>query len=169
MYRHVRRLRGIRVRRRLDVLDRHAWSARLLSPTPAVNCNPLWGDNSSNADTAMQIEGQVIALLPIEAEHVLALDDLPVHHNEPFDRLFIAQARTEQMTLVRVNAAVRVYAEQVNILCSLAHLRQPHRERGCRGQHHAKRVCGQRRPCGGRRTVVASAATAFVVKQRHGY
>jgi PIN domain nuclease of toxin-antitoxin system len=41
-----------------------------------------------------------ITLLQVELEHVLALDTLPMHHKDPFDRLLIAQARIEEATLV---------------------------------------------------------------------
>lgn len=39
-------------------------------------------------------------LLDVELSHVLALDSLPFHHKDPFDRLLIAQARHENLTLV---------------------------------------------------------------------
>ncbi len=39
-------------------------------------------------------------LLTIELPHILALDGLPLHHRDPFDRLLIAQARHENLTLV---------------------------------------------------------------------
>jgi PIN domain nuclease of toxin-antitoxin system len=39
-------------------------------------------------------------LLPIKVEHVEAVRYLPLHHGEPFDRLIIAQAQIEGMTLV---------------------------------------------------------------------
>ena len=32
-----------------------------------------------------------IQLLPIALDHILALDQLPLHHGDPFDRLLIAQ------------------------------------------------------------------------------
>ena len=63
-----------------------------------------------------QTEDQVVTLLPVEGRHVLALDDLPTHHGDPFDRLLIAQARTEEMTLVSADSAVQAYAEQAAIL-----------------------------------------------------
>ena len=37
--------------------------------------------------------------LPLELRHSLALFDLPRHHKDPFDRLLIAQAREEGLTL----------------------------------------------------------------------
>lgn len=54
-----------------------------------------------------QTHAGVISLLPIEARHVFALYDLPLHHNDPFDRLLLAQARTEGVTLVTVDAVIR--------------------------------------------------------------
>ena len=53
-----------------------------------------------------QTEDQVVALLSIEGRHVLALDNLPTHHSDPFDRLLIAQAHSEGMTLVSADGAV---------------------------------------------------------------
>ena len=41
-----------------------------------------------------------LALLPIEATHLTGLCRLPHHHRDPFDRLLIAQAMAEGMTLV---------------------------------------------------------------------
>ena len=37
---------------------------------------------------------------PIELQHVTAVEHLPLHHRDPFDRLLIAQARAERLTLV---------------------------------------------------------------------
>ncbi len=41
-----------------------------------------------------------IELLPIETTHIFALDTLPLHHKDPFDRLLIAQAQVEGATLI---------------------------------------------------------------------
>jgi PIN domain nuclease of toxin-antitoxin system len=41
-----------------------------------------------------------VEVLPITVEHVLALDDLPPHHKDPFDRMLIAQATAEDATLI---------------------------------------------------------------------
>lgn len=56
-----------------------------------------------------QIDTQRYELLDIRAEHVLALDVLPRHHNDPFDRLLIAQASTEQVPLVSTDAVFKQY------------------------------------------------------------
>ncbi|HEX8355152.1 MAG TPA: type II toxin-antitoxin system VapC family toxin [Pyrinomonadaceae bacterium] len=39
-------------------------------------------------------------VLPIELGHVLALDALPAHHKDPFDRLLVAQSNVEGASLV---------------------------------------------------------------------
>lgn len=41
-----------------------------------------------------------LRILPVELSHVLHLENLPLHHKDPFDRLLISQAIVEEMTLV---------------------------------------------------------------------
>jgi PIN domain nuclease of toxin-antitoxin system len=41
-----------------------------------------------------------ITLLPIELPHIYGLSNLPDHHKDPFDRLLIAQAMIEGLTLL---------------------------------------------------------------------
>ena len=47
--------------------------------------------------------------LPITAEHGLAAADLPRHHDDPFDRMLVAQALAEGLTLVSRDARLRAY------------------------------------------------------------
>lgn len=49
------------------------------------------------------------ALLTIELAHVYALQSLPLHHNDPFDRLLIAQAKTERLSLVSADYELARY------------------------------------------------------------
>jgi PIN domain nuclease of toxin-antitoxin system len=39
-------------------------------------------------------------LLPVAIPHVEALGKLPMHHRDPFDRMLVAQALTENLILV---------------------------------------------------------------------
>lgn len=39
-------------------------------------------------------------LLPVSTEHVMAVESLPWHHRDPFDRMLIAQAKTEKIVLI---------------------------------------------------------------------
>lgn len=54
-----------------------------------------------------------IQLLPIELSHISYLEQLPRHHNNPFDRIIIAQAIIEDMTVVTVDHAFADYSVQV--------------------------------------------------------
>jgi PIN domain nuclease of toxin-antitoxin system len=47
--------------------------------------------------------------LPIREEHVSELNRLSDIHKDPFDRMLIAQARTEDMSLVTCDALIRSY------------------------------------------------------------
>ena len=52
-------------------------------------------------------------LLPIEAEHAVAVEDLPAHHNDPFDRILVAQALVEPMRLMTHDALVALYSDTI--------------------------------------------------------
>lgn len=47
--------------------------------------------------------------LPITIPHSLAVANLPHHHNDPFDRLLIAQAKVEGLTLVTGDEQIKKY------------------------------------------------------------
>lgn len=51
--------------------------------------------------------------LPVTSEHVLRVDTLPPLHKDPFDRILIAQVRSEGMILLTVDLAVIKYGEAV--------------------------------------------------------
>lgn len=47
--------------------------------------------------------------MPVSARHAAAVRELPLHHADPFDRLLIAQAKFERLTLVSADRAMRAY------------------------------------------------------------
>jgi PIN domain nuclease of toxin-antitoxin system len=47
---------------------------------------------------------------PVELTHVLALDALPFHHKDPFDRLLIAQSIAEGLTIVTADSQFSTYS-----------------------------------------------------------
>ena len=49
----------------------------------------------------LQING--FDLLPVKVEHASVIAALPFHHRDPFDRLLIAQAIQEKLTLVSID------------------------------------------------------------------
>jgi PIN domain nuclease of toxin-antitoxin system len=48
-------------------------------------------------------------LRTIELEHALTAAALPPHHSDPFDRLFVAQAQLEGMTLATADRMITQY------------------------------------------------------------
>jgi PIN domain nuclease of toxin-antitoxin system len=54
-----------------------------------------------------QVSINGLQLLPVTLEHVLALDRLPLHHKDPFDRLLLAQSVVENLVLASVD---RIFA-----------------------------------------------------------
>ncbi|NJN53892.1 MAG: type II toxin-antitoxin system VapC family toxin [Anaerolineae bacterium] len=48
--------------------------------------------------------------LDITTEHALTVADLPPHHKDPFDRLLIAQAQVEKLTLVSRDPWFKAYS-----------------------------------------------------------
>ncbi len=52
---------------------------------------------------------EFIELLPIEILHILALQGLPFHHKDPFDRLLIVQTMTEDMTIISIESIFDQY------------------------------------------------------------
>lgn len=53
-----------------------------------------------------QLEAQGFVLLPILPRHIEAVRSLTCAHPDPFDRLLIAQARDERLTLLTRDAAI---------------------------------------------------------------
>lgn len=50
-----------------------------------------------------------VRVLRLDAGHALAVAALPMHHRDPFDRLLIAQARAEQLTIVSADRRIAAY------------------------------------------------------------
>ena len=50
-----------------------------------------------------------IAIIPIETAHLTVLKGLPFIHRDPFDRLLIASAIAEEMTLITVDENIMKY------------------------------------------------------------
>lgn len=56
-----------------------------------------------------ELERLGFEILPIKSEHVHRLLDLPLHHRDPFDRMLIAQALSENLTMVGCDVAFDAY------------------------------------------------------------
>lgn len=51
-------------------------------------------------DLEAQIEQKDFQQLPINISHAVYIEKLPLHHNDPFDRIIIAQAICEKMKII---------------------------------------------------------------------
>lgn len=54
-----------------------------------------------------------IQSLPITNEHAFATMSLPSHHDDPFDRMLIAQARKEDMVLLTADKLIKQYSIEI--------------------------------------------------------
>jgi PIN domain nuclease of toxin-antitoxin system len=50
-----------------------------------------------------------VQALPVTIEHAAAVESLPSHHRDPFDRMLVAQAAVEGAALVSRDDALRAY------------------------------------------------------------
>jgi PIN domain nuclease of toxin-antitoxin system len=51
-------------------------------------------------------------LLPISLAHATAVESLPMHHRDPFDRLLVAQALVEAVPIISADVAFDPYGVQ---------------------------------------------------------
>ena len=61
-----------------------------------------------NVDQQLKDEG--FHILDIKLDHVMALEKLEHHHADPFDRIQIAQAKTERFTFITKDKAIQKYS-----------------------------------------------------------
>jgi len=59
------------------------------------------------------VDASDIGLLSITGQHAEAAGALPRHHVDPFDRMLVAQARTEDLTLVTADRRIADYGVPV--------------------------------------------------------
>lgn len=48
--------------------------------------------------------------LGLELRHIQMLTQLPLHHNDPFDRLLIAQAKSDNLKLITTDKHIHAYS-----------------------------------------------------------
>ena len=54
-----------------------------------------------------------IEMLPISIDHMLALERLPMHHRDPFDRMLIAQSMEEDWPIITADPMFKQYPIRV--------------------------------------------------------
>lgn len=67
----------------------------------------------SSQDAVRYFKESGYRFLVIGIEHTMAVETLPAHHQDPFDRILVAQALIEPMRLVTRDALVALYSDTV--------------------------------------------------------
>jgi PIN domain nuclease of toxin-antitoxin system len=67
------------------------------------------GKLDAPADLLIRLEQADVNLLPVTPRHADRVGTLPMHHQDPFDRLLVAQADIDRLTLVSGDGAIRQY------------------------------------------------------------
>jgi PIN domain nuclease of toxin-antitoxin system len=57
-----------------------------------------------------QVSKNQIKIMQIELSHIYTLDLLPHHHRDPFDRIIIAQAMDERVSIASIDKAFDAYS-----------------------------------------------------------
>ncbi|HEV2425210.1 MAG TPA: type II toxin-antitoxin system VapC family toxin [Terriglobia bacterium] len=65
----------------------------------------------SGPDVEQALNDLGVRILPYTAEHAFLLFDLPVWHNDPFDRQLVAQALSERIPVVTPDEKFRLYKD----------------------------------------------------------
>ncbi len=60
-------------------------------------------------DLVEQLAANSFTALPVQVPHALAVRHLPDHHRDPFDRLLVAQAQIERLTVVTADETIPRY------------------------------------------------------------
>jgi PIN domain nuclease of toxin-antitoxin system len=71
------------------------------------------GKITAPSDLPERIRDSELPNLAITSDHAIAAGRLPLIHRDPFDRLLVAQARSEGLTLVTRDKVLRAYAVTV--------------------------------------------------------
>lgn len=58
-----------------------------------------------------QLQADAFTVMNIKLSHVMALDKLPDHHADPFDRILIAQAKAEGLVFITGDHRIKDYRE----------------------------------------------------------
>jgi PIN domain nuclease of toxin-antitoxin system len=67
----------------------------------------------SSQDAMRYFQESGYRFLAVEVEHASAVEGLPAHHQDPFDRILVAQALVEPMRLMTHDPLVALYSDTI--------------------------------------------------------
>jgi len=68
------------------------------------------------AELLAELEPAGFILLPVSGEHAAAVARLPAVHTDPFDRMLVAQAKTEPLLLLTNDSILAGYGDCVELI-----------------------------------------------------
>jgi len=95
-----------------DLLDRPRHDPDIfLSPVSLweITIKQASGKLAGPVDLAEQVRDMGFRELPVTHAHAITAGRLPPHHRDPFDRMLVAQAATESLTLVSRDESIARY------------------------------------------------------------
>ncbi|MBM0224361.1 type II toxin-antitoxin system VapC family toxin [Micromonospora sp. ATA51] len=95
-----------------EFLDRLRYDPDIfLSPVSLweITIKQTAGKLAGPADLAERVRDMGLRELPVTHAHAIAAGRLPFHHRDPFDRMLVAQAVTEGLTLVTRDVSIALY------------------------------------------------------------
>ena len=78
-----------------------------------IQLNKLAADPN---ELAAKIADSGFQELPVSVLHTLALQRLPLHHRDPFDRILVAQAQVEHLRMLTCDASLKPYGPVCQML-----------------------------------------------------
>lgn len=69
-------------------------------------------------DMELQLSRQRFKILPILLRHTEPIESMPLHHRDPFDRMLVAQAVTDGLTIVTADRKLTRY--QVSLMPAIS-------------------------------------------------
>ncbi|MFN0302363.1 MAG: type II toxin-antitoxin system VapC family toxin [Burkholderiales bacterium] len=101
---------GTDTRRLLEHRDNEVWFSAVNVWEMAIKVSLGRDDLNVDPDAVAELARECgFEEFPIHSRHASATTRLPPLHADPFDRLLIAQAHTENLTLLTIDAAVLAY------------------------------------------------------------
>jgi PIN domain nuclease of toxin-antitoxin system len=104
---------GLATRKRLDACEVFVSAASIWEVSIKTALGKLDADPAA---LLAEIEPAGFRLLPVTGEHAAAVALLPPVHNDPFDRMLVAQAKTEPLLLITNDAALAGYGDCIEIV-----------------------------------------------------
>ena len=103
----------IHARKRIDVSEVFVSVASIWEVSIKASLGKIQADASL---LLAEIEPAGFTLLPISGDHAVAVGLLPSIHRDPFDRMLVAQSRTEPLILLTNDAALARYGEGIEVV-----------------------------------------------------